>query len=157
MPRRGTIRKRVPPPDPRYNSATVQQFINKVMQRGKKSVAERIVYQALELAAERLKKTPMEVFELAIRNAGPAIEVKPKRVGGATYQVPVEVKSERRQALAMRWLLISARGRSGKPMYERLATELMDAYNNTGSTIKRKEDVQRMAEANRAFSHYGKF
>jgi small subunit ribosomal protein S7 len=147
----------VPPPDARYNSVVVQQFINKVMQRGKKSVAERIVYQALELAAERLKKTPMEVFEVAIRNAGPAIEVKPKRVGGATYQVPVEVKSDRRQALAMRWLLISARARSGKPMYERLAAELMDAYNNTGTTIKRKEDVQRMAEANRAFSHYGKF
>ena len=157
MPRRGTIQKRVPPPDARYNSVVVQQFINKVMQRGKKSVAERIVYQALELAAERLKKTPMEVFEVAIRNAGPAIEVKPKRVGGATYQVPVEVKSDRRQALAMRWLLISARARSGKPMYERLAAELMDAYNNTGTTIKRKEDVQRMAEANRAFSHYGKF
>src|SRR6266516_1087016 len=157
MPRRGTIKKRVPPPDPRYNSIVVQQFINKVMQRGKKSIAERIVYQALELAAERLKKTPMEVFDLAIRNAGPAIEVKPKRVGGATYQVPVEVKSDRRQALAMRWLLTAARGRSGKPMYERLAAELMDAYNNTGTTIKRKEDVQRMAEANRAFSHYGKF
>jgi small subunit ribosomal protein S7 len=157
MPRRGTIRKRVPAPDARYNSTTIQQFINKVMQRGKKSVAERIVYQALDFAADRLKKTPMEVFEIALRNAGPAIEVKPKRVGGATYQVPVEVKSDRRQALAMRWLLISARGRSGKPMHERLATELMDAYNNTGSTIKRKEDVQRMAEANRAFSHYGKF
>jgi small subunit ribosomal protein S7 len=127
------------------------------MQRGKKSIAEKIVYQALELAAERLKKTPMEVFEVAIRNTGPAIEVKPKRVGGATYQVPVEVKSDRRQALAMRWLLISARGRTGKPMYERLAAELMDAYNNTGTTIKRKEDVQRMAEANRAFSHYGRF
>ncbi len=157
MPRRGTITKRVPAPDARYNSIVVQQFINKVMQRGKKSTAERIVYQALELAAERLKKTPMEVFELALRNAGPAIEVKPKRVGGATYQVPVEVKSDRRQSLAMRWLLISARGRSGKPMFERLAAELMDAFNNTGSTIKRKEDVQRMAEANRAFSHYGKF
>ncbi len=157
MPRRGTITKRVPGPDARYSSVVVQQFINKVMQRGKKSTAERIVYQALELAAERLKKTPMEVFELALRNAGPAIEVKPKRVGGATYQVPVEVKSDRRQSLAMRWLLISARSRSGKPMFERLAAELMDAFNNTGSTIKRKEDVQRMAEANRAFSHYGKF
>jgi small subunit ribosomal protein S7 len=99
----------------------------------------------------------MEVFEVALRNAGPAIEVKPKRVGGATYQVPVEVKSDRRMSLAMRWLLISARSRSGKPMHERLAGELMDAFNNTGSTIKRKEDVQRMAEANRAFSHYGKF
>jgi small subunit ribosomal protein S7 len=157
MPRRGTIEKRVPLPDARFNSVPVQQFINKVMQRGKKSTAEKIVYQALELAAERLKRTPLEVFEIAMRNAGPAIEVKPKRVGGATYQVPVEVKSDRRQALAMRWLLISARGRSGKPMHERLAAELMDAFNNTGSTIKRKEDVQRMAEANRAFSHYGRF
>jgi small subunit ribosomal protein S7 len=157
MPRRGTITKRIPLPDARYNSVVVQQFINKVMQRGKKSTAEKIVYDALEIAADRLKKTPMEVFEVALRNAGPAIEVKPKRVGGATYQVPVEVKSDRRQSLAMRWLLISARGRSGKPMHERLAAEIMDAFNNTGSTIKRKEDVQRMAEANRAFSHYGKF
>ena len=157
MPRRGTITKRIPLPDARFNSVVVQQFINKVMQRGKKSTAEKIVYAALEAAADRLKKTPMEVFEVALRNAGPAIEVKPKRVGGATYQVPVEVKSDRRQSLAMRWLLISARGRSGKPMHERLAAEIMDAYNNTGSTIKRKEDVQRMAEANRAFSHYGKF
>jgi small subunit ribosomal protein S7 len=157
MPRRGTITKRIPLPDARYNSVVVQQFINKVMQRGKKSTAEKIVYDALEIAADRLKKAPMEVFEVALRNAGPAIEVKPKRVGGATYQVPVEVKSDRRQSLAMRWLLISARGRSGKPMHERLAAEIMDAFNNTGSTIKRKEDVQRMAEANRAFSHYGKF
>jgi small subunit ribosomal protein S7 len=157
MPRRGTIEKRIPLPDARYNSVVLQQFINKVMERGKKSVAERIVYQALELAADRLKKTPMEVFEIAIRNAGPAIEVKPKRVGGATYQVPVEVKSDRRQGLAMRWLLMSARARTGRPMHEKLATEIVDAYNNTGNTIKRKEDVQRMAEANRAFSHYGKF
>jgi small subunit ribosomal protein S7 len=157
MPRRGTIQKRIPLPDARYSSVAVQQFINKVMQRGKKSVAEKIVYMALDTAAERLKKTPMEVFEIAIRNAGPVIEVRPKRVGGATYQVPVEVKSDRRQSLAMRWLLMSARARSGKPMYERLAGELMDAFNNTGNTIKRKEDVQRMAEANRAFSHYGRF
>jgi small subunit ribosomal protein S7 len=157
MPRRGTIEKRIPLPDARYNSVAIQQFINKVMQCGKKSTAERIVYQALDLAAERLKKSPMEVFEIAIRNAGPVIEVRPKRVGGATYQVPVEVKSDRRQSLAMRWLLTSARARSGKPMFERLAGEMMDAYNNTGNTIKRKEDVQRMAEANRAFSHYGRF
>jgi small subunit ribosomal protein S7 len=157
MPRRGKVEKRIPPPDPRHNSVMVQQFINKVMQRGKKSVAETIVYGAMDLAAERLKKTPMEVLETAIRNAGPAIEVKPRRVGGATYQVPVEVKSDRRQSLAMRWLLISARARTGKPMHERLAAELMDAFNNTGTTIKRKEDVQRMAEANRAFSHYGRF
>ena len=157
MPRRGTIKKRITPPDARYNSVAVQQLINKLMQRGKKTVAERIVYQALDLAADRLKKEPMEVFDVAIRNAGPAIEVKPRRVGGATYQVPVEVKSERRHTLAMRWLLGSARNRSGRPMHERLANELVDAYNNTGTTIKRKEDVQRMAEANRAFSHYGRF
>jgi len=157
MPRRGTIQKRIPLPDARYSSVPVQQFINKVMLNGKKSTAERIVYLALELAADRLKRTPMEVFEIAIRNAGPAIEVRPKRVGGATYQVPVEVKSDRRQSLAMRWLLMSARARSGKPMHERLAAEMMDAFNNTGNTIKRKEDVQRMAEANRAFSHYGRF
>jgi len=135
----------------------VTQLINKTMMRGKKSVAEKIVYGSLEMAAERIKKTPMEVLDGALRNAGPVIEVKPRRVGGATYQVPVEVKAERRLSLAIRWLLGSARSRSGKPMIERLATELVDAYNNTGSTIKRREDVQRMAEANRAFSHYGRF
>lgn len=157
MPRRGKIERRIPAPDARYNSVLIQQFIHKVMMRGKKSTAEKIVYMALDLASDRLKKPPMEVFEIAIRNAGPVIEVKPRRVGGATYQVPVEVKSDRRQSLAMRWLLSSARARSGRPMFERLAGELVDAYNNTGNTIKRKEDVQRMAEANRAFSHYGRF
>lgn len=156
MPRRGDIEKRQILPDARYNNVLVQKFINKVMERGKKSVAERIVYGALDLAADRLKKTPMEVFEQALRNASPSIEVKPKRVGGATYQVPVEVKSDRRYALAMRWLLTASRGRSGRPMHERLAAELMDAYNNTGNTIKRKEDVHKMAEANRAFAHYGR-
>ncbi|OAN47130.1 MULTISPECIES: 30S ribosomal protein S7 [Chloroflexus] len=156
MPRRGTVERRPVPPDARYNSVLVQKFINKVMERGKKSVAERIVYQALDLAAERLKKPQMEIFEQALRNASPSIEVKPKRVGGATYQVPVEVKSDRRYSLAMRWLLMSARARSGKPMVDRLAAELIDAYNNTGTTIKRKEDVHRMAEANRAFAHYGR-
>lgn len=156
MPRRGNITKRQTPPDARYDSVVVQQLINKVMQRGKKGVAERIVYMAMDLAADRLKRTPMEVLEQALRNASPSIEVKPKRVGGATYQVPVEVKSDRRIALAMRWILISARNRSGKPMYERLASELMDAYNNTGNTIKRKDDVHKMAEANRAFAHYGR-
>lgn len=156
MSRRSNIQKRVLNPDARYDSVVVQKFINKVMERGKKSVAERIVYTALDIAAERLKKTQMEVFEQALRNASPTIEVKPKRVGGATYQVPVEVKSDRRYALAMRWLLISARARSGRPMAERLATELIDAFNNTGNTIKRKEDVHKMAEANRAFAHYGR-
>ncbi|ABY35573.1 MULTISPECIES: 30S ribosomal protein S7 [Chloroflexus] len=156
MPRRGNIERRPIPPDARYNSVLVQKFINKVMERGKKSLAERIVYQALDLAAERLKKPQMEIFEQALRNASPSIEVRPKRVGGATYQVPVEVKSDRRYSLAMRWLLMSARARTGKPMVERLAAELIDAYNNTGTTIKRKEDVHRMAEANRAFAHYGR-
>ncbi len=156
MPRRGNVERRPIPPDARYNSVLVQKFINKVMERGKKSLAERIVYQALDLAAARLKKPQMEIFEQAIRNASPSIEVKPKRVGGATYQVPVEVKSDRRYSLAMRWLIMSARARTGKPMVERLAAELIDAYNNTGTTIKRKEDVHRMAEANRAFAHYGR-
>jgi small subunit ribosomal protein S7 len=156
MPRRGNIEKRQILPDARYESVMVQKFINRVMQRGKKSIAERIVYSALDIAADRLKRGPMEVFEQALRNASPSIEVKPKRVGGATYQVPMEVKSDRRYALAMRWILMSARARSGKPMHERLAAELMDAYNNTGNTIKRKEDVHKMAEANRAFAHYGR-
>jgi small subunit ribosomal protein S7 len=157
MPRRGTITRRIPPPDARYSSVQVQQLINKVMQRGKKSVAERIVYMAMDQAAGRLNREPLEVLEQALRNASPAIEVKPKRIGGATYQVPVEVKSDRRTALAMRWLLISARSRAGRPMHDRLAAEIVDAYNNTGTTIKRKEDVHRMAEANRAFAHYGRF
>lgn len=157
MPRRAIVQKRPTPPDARYSSVAVQQFINKVMKNGKKSVAETIVYQAMDVAADRLKRTPMEVFDQAIRNVSPAIEVKPRRVGGATYQVPVEVKSDRRAALAMRWILTAARARAGRPMYERLATELMDAFNNTGNSIKRKEDVHKMAEANRAFSHYGRF
>ncbi|NJN18393.1 MAG: 30S ribosomal protein S7 [Oscillochloris sp.] len=157
MSRRSNTEKRVTLPDARYENVLIQRFINKVMQRGKKSVAERIVYGALDIAADRLKKSQMEVFEQALRNASPSIEVKPKRVGGATYQVPVDVKSDRRYALAMRWLLNSARSRSGRPMHERLASELVDAFNNTGTTIKRKEDVHKMAEANRAFAHYGRF
>ena len=157
MPRRGKTDKREFLPDSRFGSAIVTQMINKTMLRGKKSVAESIVYGALEMAADRVKKTPMEVVEGALRNAGPVIEVKPRRVGGATYQVPVEVKAERRLSLAIRWLLASARSRGGKPMIERLALELVDAFNNTGTTIEKREDVQRMAEANRAFSHYGRF
>jgi small subunit ribosomal protein S7 len=156
MPRRGKITRHPVFPDARYNSLLVQQFINKVMRRGKKALAERIVYQAMGLAAERLKREPLEVFEQALRNTSPSIEVKPRRVGGATYQVPVEVRSERRTSLAIRWILMSARNRSGKSMHERLAAEFMDAYNNTGATIKRKEDVHKMAESNRAFAHYGR-
>ncbi|NJP06537.1 MAG: 30S ribosomal protein S7 [Chloroflexaceae bacterium] len=156
MPRRGKITRRTASPDARYNSLVLQQFINKLMMRGKKSVAERIVYDALDLASERLNRPQIELFDQALRNASPSIEVKPRRVGGATYQVPVEVRSDRRLSLAMRWIIRSARGRTGKPIHERLAIELMDAYNNTGTTIKRKEDVHKMAESNRAFAHYGR-
>lgn len=129
-------------------------FINKTMQRGKKSLAERIVYGAFDLIEKQTRRNPLEVFEQAIRNATPTIEVKPRRVGGATYQVPVDIRAERRLALAMRWLIRSARARSGRSMSERLAAELIDAANGQGATIKRKEDTHRMAEANRAFVHY---
>jgi small subunit ribosomal protein S7 len=129
-------------------------FINKVMQRGKKSVAERIVYGAFDQIEKQTRRNPLEVFEQAVRNATPTIEVKPRRVGGATYQVPVDIRAERRLALAMRWLIRSARARSGRSMSERLAAELIDAANGQGATIKRKEDTHRMAEANRAFVHY---
>jgi small subunit ribosomal protein S7 len=141
-------------PDPRYGNRTVSRFINKIMQRGKKSLAERIMYTALDRVAERTGRDPVEVFELAMRNAMPVLEVKPRRVGGATYQVPVEIKGDRRVSLAIRWLLGSARSRSGKSMAEKLANELMDASNNVGATIKRREDTHRMAEANKAFAHY---
>ncbi len=157
MPRRRKVEKRPVPADPIHSSIHVQMLINKVMMHGKKSVAETIVYRALELASQRVNREPMEMFEQALRNASPTIEVKPKRVGGSTYQVPVEVKADRRVALAIRWLLTASRSRSGKPMFERLATEMVDAYNNTGATVKRREEVHRMAEANRAFSHYARF
>jgi small subunit ribosomal protein S7 len=156
MPRRAKFARRKVSPDPHYNSELVQQFINKVMKCGKRSLAESIVYRAMDIAAQRLKREPLDIFEQALRNVSPSIEVKPRRVGGATYQVPIEVKSDRRISLAIRWILLSARNRSGRPMYERLATEFVDAYNNTGATIKRKEDVHKMAESNRAFAHYGR-
>ncbi len=154
MPRRGKYTKRAVTPDFRFGSPQIQLFINKVMLSGKKAAAEKIVYGALDIAAERLGRTAIEVFETALRNAAPSIEVKPKRVGGATYQVPVEIKGDRRYALAMRWVIAAARGRTGKPMVEKLTAELMDAFNNTGATIRRREEVHRMAEANRAFSHF---
>jgi small subunit ribosomal protein S7 len=156
MPRRGKYKKRVTPPDYRYGSPQVQAFINKVMLSGKKWAAEKIVYGALDIAAERLGRTPLEVFETAVRNASPAIKVVPKRVGGATYQVPVEVRGDQRAMLAMRWIIHGARARIGRPMVDRLAAELMDAFNNTGAAIRRREEVHRMAEANRAFSHYAR-
>jgi small subunit ribosomal protein S7 len=154
MPRRSKIERRVPKPDARYNSELVARFINKIMQRGKKGLAERILYDALTSIQERTGRNPIEVFEQAIHNATPMLEVKPRRVGGATYQVPVQIEGQRRQSLAIRWLLSSARNRPGKTMSEKLSNELLDAFNGTGATIKRREDTHRMAEANRAFSHF---
>jgi small subunit ribosomal protein S7 len=155
MPRRPYTPRRPPiAPDPRFGSLRVAQFINKVMQRGKKSLAERIVYRAFELVEQQTRRPALEVFEQAVRNATPVLEVRPRRVGGATYQVPVEIRGERRIALAMRWIIQAARRRAGKSMIEKLAAELVDAANNTGGAIRRREEVHRMAEANRAFSHY---
>ncbi len=154
MPRRAKIQRRIPVPDPRYNSELVSRFINKIMQRGKKALAERILYDALQTIQDRTGRNPLEVFEQAVSNATPMLEVKPRRVGGATYQVPVQIEGQRRLSLAFRWLLMSAKARSGKTMSEKLANELLDAFNGTGATIKRREDTHRMAEANRAFSHF---
>ena len=154
MPRRAKVEKRIVLPDPRYNSRTLAKFINKMMLRGKKSTSERIVYTAMGLIETRMRRNPIDVFDTAMRNATPVLEVKPRRVGGATYQVPVEIRGERRVALAMRWLIGSARGRPGKSMAEKLSNELMDAAQGQGATIKKREDTHRMAEANKAFSHY---
>ncbi len=154
MPRRGKYQKHPVSPDYRYNNVQVQQFINKVMLSGKKATAENIVYSALDLAAQRLGRTQLEVFETALRNASPSIKVVPKRVGGATYQVPVEVDSRRANTLALRWMVGFARARREKTMGRRLAGEILDAKDNIGSSVKRKEDTHRMAEANRAFAHY---
>ena len=129
-------------------------MINKIMKRGKKSIAERIMYQALQAAAERTKEDPVQVFETAVRNVMPTLEVRPRRVGGATYQIPLEVRPGRRLSLAMRWILGAARARQGRPMADRLATELVDAYREQGTAIKRRDDTHRMAEANKAFVHY---
>ena len=141
-------------PDPRFNSAVVSKFVNNVMKNGKKSVAEKIVYGAFEEAEQRSGTQGIDIFEQAVRNVTPVIEVRPRRVGGATYQVPIDIRGERRQALALRWLLQAARSRSGRSMVERLALELIDASNNTGNAVRRKDEVHRMAEANRAFVHY---
>lgn len=154
MARRGRSEIRITPPDVRYNSVQVHRFILQVMRCGKKSVATRVVYGAFDLVKERSKQEPLVVFEQALHNVGPQIEVKPRRVGGATYQVPVEVESDRRNSLAVRWILAACRARAGKSMMERLAAELMDAANNTGTAVKKREEVHKMAEANRAFAHY---
>jgi len=154
MPRKGPARKREIIPDPVFNSQLVARFVNRLFTRGKKSVGERIFYQALEIIEAKTGKPGMEVFEQAVKNVMPVIEVKPRRVGGATYQVPVEVRSDRRLALAIRWLIMFARKRPGQTMVEKLAAEIMDAASGTGASIKKKEDGHRMAEANKAFAHY---
>ncbi|MBT9545158.1 MAG: 30S ribosomal protein S7 [Candidatus Sericytochromatia bacterium] len=154
MPRRAKIKKRIPAPDAVYRSEILSKFVNCMMMRGKKTVAENIVYKALGRAEEKLKKPGIEIFEQALKNVRPVIEVKPRRVGGATYQVPVEVSDERGIALALRWVIKHARARNGKSMIEQLSSELTDAYNNTGASVKKREDTHKMADANRAFAHY---
>jgi small subunit ribosomal protein S7 len=154
MSRRNRPEKREILPDARYNSVQLQMFINSVMRNGKKSTAAGLVYDALALVEERTKKPGLEVFDTAMKNISPVMEVKPRRVGGATYQVPMEVPAYRRFALATRWILQASRSRSGKNFSEKLAGELMDAVNNTGSAIRKREETHKMAEANRAFSHY---
>ena len=154
MPRRHFPKRAAVLPDPKYHSTLVSRFISNLMRRGKKTVAQKIIYDAFTIIEEKLKKPPLEVFNKAMDNVKPELEVKSRRVGGATYQVPVEVRPERRIALAIRWIITYAKGRHGKSMSEKLAEELMDAYNNTGSSIKKMEDTRKMAEANKAFAHY---
>ena len=154
MPRRSRVIKREPLPDAKYHNVIVAKLINKVMENGKKSVAERIVYNALQIMEQQERRDPVSISEQAIRNATPLLQVKPRRVGGATYQVPVEVRPDRGLFLAIRWLVDSARARTGKSMAEKLAAELNEASKGQGVTVKKREDTHRMAEANRAFAHY---
>jgi small subunit ribosomal protein S7 len=154
MPRRREVPKRVILPDPKYGDVQLAKFINVIMEDGKKSIAEKVVYGALDQVAQRSKADPLEAFEKAMDNVRPVVEVKSRRVGGATYQVPVEVRADRRNALAMRWITEAARKRGEKSMDLRLAGEIMDAFENKGGAVKKREDTHRMAEANKAFSHY---
>jgi len=154
MLRRHRAEKREINPDPKYGDVVISKFMNAVMREGKKSVAERIVYGAFDRIESRAKQDPLQVFRQALENVMPAVEVRSRRVGGATYQVPVEVRAERRQALAIRWIIAAARARNEHTMIERLSAELLDAANNRGAAVKKREDTHRMAEANRAFSHY---
>ncbi len=154
MARRNRPEKPEISPDVRFNSIHVQSFINRIMQRGKKSTAVRLVYDAIDIVGERTKKDPMEVFEAAVKNVSPLMEVKPRRVGGATYQVPMEVPAQRRFALATRWILQASVARSGRSFAEKLADELIDAANNAGAAVRKREETHKMAEANRAYSHY---
>ncbi|MBX3097201.1 MAG: 30S ribosomal protein S7 [Fimbriimonadaceae bacterium] len=154
MPRKGPAPARVILPDPVYGSEMLQRFINRLMLAGKKTKAEEIVYTALKNASEKVEDEPLNVFDKALANIMPAVEVRPRRVGGQTYQVPMDVRPDRRRTLALRWLVTFSRKRSGRSMTEKLTSELIDAYNNTGGSVKKKEDTHRMAEANKAFSHY---
>ena len=154
MPRRGFIPKREVLPDPVYNTTVITKLINQIMYDGKRGVAQSVCYEALEAVAEKSGKEAMEVFNAAMANVAPSLEVKARRVGGATYQVPIEIRPERRQTLALRWLVDFSRKRGEKTMAERVAGELLDAMNNTGNAVKRKEEMHRMAEANKAFAHY---
>jgi small subunit ribosomal protein S7 len=152
--RRGSPERRPNPPDMRYNSVQLQTMIQHIMKRGKKSTAQRVIYGAMDQIKERSQKSPVEVFEAALRNVGPAMEVRPRRVGGATYQVPMEVAADRRTTLAIRWILEAAQARGGKSFSDKLAGELLDAANETGAAIRKRDETHKMAEANRAFSHY---
>src|SRR5512146_24779 len=152
--RRGSPERRVVPPDMRYNSVQIQTLVQHVMKRGKRSTALRVIYAAMDLIQQRTEKNPLEVFDAALKNVSPAMEVRPRRVGGATYQVPMEVAADRRTTLALRWLLSAARERSGRSFADKLASELIDASNETGAAIRKRDETHKMAEANRAFSHY---
>ncbi len=154
MPRKGEVRRREVLPDPKFHDRTITKFVSAIMESGKKSLAERVLYGALDLVAERTKEDPLVIFKRALDNVKPVVEVRSRRVGGATYQVPVEVRPTRRNSLGMRWIVQQARSRSEKSMPERLAAEFIDAANNRGAAIKKKEDTHRMAEANKAFAHY---
>ncbi len=154
MPRRREVPKRDILPDPKYGSKLVTKFINNIMRSGKKSVAEQILYESFDIIAQRSKQDPLEIFKRALDNVKPVLEVKSRRVGGSTYQVPVEVRSSRRTALAIRWLINHSQNRTEKSMTHKLAGELMDAANNRGASVKKREDTHRMAEANKAFAHY---
>ncbi|MCY4623562.1 MAG: 30S ribosomal protein S7 [Chloroflexi bacterium] len=152
--RRRKAEQRTVPPDPQYDNVELARFINRIMLKGKKTVAQRIVYSAMEIVEQQAHRPPLEIFQEALRNATPLLQVKARRVGGATYQIPIEVPARRGSALAMRWIINSARGRKGRPMHQKLAQEFLDASRGDGAAVKRREDLHRMAEANRAFVHY---
>ena len=152
--RRRKAEQRTVPPDPQFDNVELARFINRIMLKGKKTVAQRIVYSAMEIVEQQAHRPPLEIFQEALRNATPLLQVKARRVGGATYQIPIEVPARRGSALAMRWIINSARGRKGRPMHQKLAQEFLDASRGDGAAVKRREDLHRMAEANRAFVHY---